>query len=185
MRTCAIVLVVLSVLLLGCDPRLSGKAKVNGQAVYLPHSSVRSQIARQTDRPVPVFLKFDGSYPASWPKEIRLPDDFHSYRGKQLQEQRLDAIGFHVVKYWGISHQSPEALEVFFKTQWKTAKWLVKEERASPGRELQGVTTHGQKQIVAVNSEKEIERRFVIIIYNDPNADGWTYFTGSYSYPIK
>jgi hypothetical protein len=172
----------LMLLIFVCLVSCNNKARESANEVHLPPNALRVLIARELKQPTPVFVKFDGLYPKNWPAEIKFPDDFHTTGDPMLNEKQAQDLGT-IVKFKGISHQLPADLYAFFKDQLLKGKWSITIEKELSSRNATEVVKYGGKRLQAELKSGAGTKYFLFMVYNDPNADGWTYFQGGYSYP--
>lgn len=70
--------IILALLLAGCNKQPSGKVSITGDKLTLPPTCRIERYNASTKlKPKYVFTRFDGKYPEHWPKGLTLPPDYY------------------------------------------------------------------------------------------------------------
>jgi hypothetical protein len=186
MRACIVLLVVLLAALTGCPGggAAAHKARVEGDKVYLPTASHKVKLRRKLGKAPPVYVKFNGVYPAGWPQDLTLPPTVHLLNQAVLEAKptpRIAAMGGnqHGIVLSGISQGPPDEVVAFFRDQLKAAGWSITTDVAGKPSTFEGLTSQGSHQLIAVAPGGQAQGRLALRISQDTDQDGWTDFYGS------
>ncbi len=163
----------------------SGKARVEGDTVYLPTSSMIVRMGESMAGDPPGYKNFDGSYPGDWPRDFKLPKDTHVQDGYKVElkdpgPNELSSPGTRKCTLTAIAPGTPASVLQHFRDEIKGQGLEIEKDQASgpvqsdPYGESPGVHDLSSK----FDYEKKLQSLNVKVML-DTDLDGWVLFTVS------
>ncbi|MCC7479455.1 hypothetical protein IT575_13505 [bacterium] len=166
-----------------CACNSGGKARVDGDTVYLPTSSMIVRMGESMAGDPPGYKKFDGAYPSDWPRDFKLPENTHVQEGYKVELREpgmneLSSPGTKRCMLTAIAPGSPETLLAHFRSEIEKQGLKVEKDQASG--EVESPPFGTSPGVHDLNSDFQYEKKLQTVnvkVMLDTDLDGWVLYT--------